>query len=120
MISLTSPPPALTPAELAILSADTPTTFEGIPPLLRHLESSIEFFIDPPFEEFASGNGSLYITEGFVLQNIQFSRIRILTIDSILVHFPFILQQAVKESQFLIHKLLYMPSLELLCDHFQN
>lgn len=66
LISLTAPPPALTSAELAIISVSTPTTFEGIAPLLRHKEELVELTIDPPFESFAGGKGSLFITEGLV------------------------------------------------------
>lgn len=61
---LTSPPPALTPPELQDLSQSTPTTFEGIAPLLRHFEEEVEIVVEPAFEGFAKGTGSLWVTEG--------------------------------------------------------
>lgn len=61
---LTAPPPALTPSELAEISAATPASFEGIPPLLRHLEKEVEFTIEPPVGAFVGGKGELFITEG--------------------------------------------------------
>lgn len=63
---LTQPPPALTPSELAEISAATPSTFEGIPPLLRHKEEEVEFNLEPAFEGFLGGKGSLWVTEGCV------------------------------------------------------
>lgn len=61
---LTSPPPALTPAELVELSAATPESFEGIAPILRHKELDVELTIEPEFEGFKGGKGELYVTEG--------------------------------------------------------
>lgn len=70
LISLTAPPPSLSTAELTQLSSSTPSSFEGIPPLLRHFEREVEFFLDPPFEgvgaEGKGTMGSLWITEGSV------------------------------------------------------
>ncbi|GAA5941268.1 Voldacs domain-containing protein [Sporobolomyces koalae] len=60
---LTAPPPALTPPELQDLSQSTPTTFEGIAPLLRHLEEDVEIRIDPAFQGFTGGTGTVYVTE---------------------------------------------------------
>ncbi|GAA5883020.1 hypothetical protein JCM16303_006795 [Sporobolomyces ruberrimus] len=60
---LTSPPPALTPPELQDLSQSTPATFEGIAPLLRHFEEQVEIRVEPAFEGFSGGTGSVYITE---------------------------------------------------------
>ncbi|GAA5970251.1 hypothetical protein JCM3765_000973 [Sporobolomyces pararoseus] len=60
---LTSPPPALTPPELQDLSQATPATFEGIAPLLRHFEEEVEIRVEPAFEGFTGGRGSVYITE---------------------------------------------------------
>lgn len=62
--SLTSPPPALSQAELVEISASTPSTFEGIAPILRHKQEEVEVTVDPPFESFSGGKGTLYITEG--------------------------------------------------------
>lgn len=64
LTALTAPPPALTSAELAELSISTPNTFEGIPPLLRHLEAEVEFTIEPAFQGATGGKGGLWITEG--------------------------------------------------------
>ncbi|ORY73625.1 regulator of volume decrease after cellular swelling-domain-containing protein [Leucosporidium creatinivorum] len=63
---LSTAPPALTSAELAEISATTPSTFEGIAPLLRHKEEQVEVTVDPAFEEFTGGKGELWITEGAV------------------------------------------------------
>ncbi|GAA6062528.1 hypothetical protein JCM10212_001578 [Sporobolomyces blumeae] len=60
---LTTPPPALTPPELQDLSRSTPASFEGIAPLLRHFEQDVEVRVEPPFEGFEGGRGSLYVTE---------------------------------------------------------
>lgn len=60
---LTSPPPALTPPELQDLSQSTPASFEGIAPLLRHFEEEVEITVDPAFEGFTGGRGSIYVTE---------------------------------------------------------
>ncbi|GAA5932331.1 hypothetical protein JCM1841_000851 [Sporobolomyces salmonicolor] len=60
---LTAPPPALTPPELQSISASTPATFEGIAPLLRHLEDDVELRIEPALEGFEGGTGSLWVTE---------------------------------------------------------
>ncbi|GAA5866064.1 hypothetical protein JCM1840_003397 [Sporobolomyces johnsonii] len=60
---LSAPPPALTPPELQSISASTPATFQGIAPLLRHLEHDVELRIEPPFEGFEGGTGSLWVTE---------------------------------------------------------
>lgn len=65
---LSSPPPALTSAELSELSQSTPSSFEGIPPVLRHREEDVEFTIEPAYEGFSTGRGSLFITEGSVDQ----------------------------------------------------
>jgi hypothetical protein len=61
---LTAPPPALTPSELAEISAATPASFEGIAPLLRHLENEVDFTIEPAVGGFGGGKGELFITEG--------------------------------------------------------
>lgn len=68
---LTAPPPALTPAQLAVISTATPSSFQGIDPLLRHKEDNVTVFIDPPFpglggeHEAKEGiEGELWITEG--------------------------------------------------------
>lgn len=66
---LTAAPPALSPTELVEISASTPSSFEGIAPLLRHFEENVQFFLDPPFEGFGENGdgvtGGLYITEGY-------------------------------------------------------
>lgn len=68
LTKLTSPPPSLSLEDLNQISASTPSSFEGIPPLLRHFEDNVEFFVDPPFEgvggEGAGSLGGLCITEG--------------------------------------------------------
>lgn len=61
---LTAAPPALSSAELAEISAATPSTFEGIAPLLRHKEEQVEVTVDPAFEGLSGGKGELWITEG--------------------------------------------------------
>ncbi|GAA6006820.1 hypothetical protein JCM11491_003193 [Sporobolomyces phaffii] len=60
---LTAPPPALTPPELQDISQSTPATFEGIAPMLRHFEEQVEIRVEPAFEGFSGGKGSVYITE---------------------------------------------------------
>lgn len=67
---LSSPPPALTSAELSELSQSTPSSFEGIPPVLRHKEEDVEFTIEPAYEGFSTGRGSLFITEGSVASTL--------------------------------------------------
>lgn len=65
-ISLLSAPPAvLTAAELAALSVSTPASFEGIPPLLRHEQLDVTLSIDPPFNNYAGGLGTLFVTEEY-------------------------------------------------------
>ena len=61
---LSQPPPALSQAELAEISASTPSTFEGIAPILRHKEEQVTVTVEPAFEGFTGGKGELYITEG--------------------------------------------------------
>ncbi|KAI5481210.1 hypothetical protein MNV49_005645 [Pseudohyphozyma bogoriensis] len=63
---LTSAPPALTAEELAALSTSTPATFEGIAPLLRHREEQVTVTVEPAFQGFEGGKGTLWITEGAV------------------------------------------------------
>lgn len=64
MISLLSATPSvLTDAQLAELSHSTPATFEGIPPLLRHLELNVALTVEPAYEGYAGGSGTLSITE---------------------------------------------------------
>lgn len=62
--SLTAAPPALTAAELAEMSLTTPTSFEGIAPILRYKEEHVEVTVDPPFQGCSGGKGELWITEG--------------------------------------------------------
>ena len=64
---LTAPPAALSRDELVAISAETPSTFEGIPPLTRHHEpQGVRIRVDPPFDGFTGDrlvDGQLFVTE---------------------------------------------------------
>ncbi|KAM0754202.1 hypothetical protein T439DRAFT_323077 [Meredithblackwellia eburnea MCA 4105] len=60
---LTTSPPVLTSEELNTLSQSTPSTFNDIPPLLRHQQEAVTVSIDPPFQDYAGGKGTLFVTE---------------------------------------------------------
>ncbi|TNY19671.1 regulator of volume decrease after cellular swelling-domain-containing protein [Rhodotorula diobovata] len=63
---LSGPPSALSRDELVAISAETPSTFEGIPPLTRHHEpEGVRVRVDPPFEGFTGDglDGQLFVTE---------------------------------------------------------
>ncbi|GAA5940211.1 hypothetical protein JCM3775_007297 [Rhodotorula graminis] len=64
---LSAPPAALSRDELVAISAETPSTFEGIPPLTRHHEPrGVRIRVDPPFESFTGDDivdGQLFVTE---------------------------------------------------------
>ncbi|GAA5895451.1 hypothetical protein JCM8208_005239 [Rhodotorula glutinis] len=64
---LSAPPAALSRDELLAISAETPSTFEGIPPLTRHHERrGVRIRVDPAFEGFTGDglvDGQLFVTE---------------------------------------------------------
>ncbi|GAA5842911.1 hypothetical protein JCM9279_004027 [Rhodotorula babjevae] len=64
---LSAPPAALSRDELLAISAETPSTFEGIPPLTRHHEPrGVRIRVDPPFDGFTGDSlvdGQLFVTE---------------------------------------------------------
>ncbi|GAA5828110.1 hypothetical protein JCM3770_001260 [Rhodotorula araucariae] len=63
---LTGPPAALSRDELLAISAATPSSFEGIPPLTRHHEAaSVRIRVDPPVQGFTGDglDGALWVTE---------------------------------------------------------
>ena len=74
--SLPMPPPALVdslPVYVSLeehinLISSTPTSFNEIPPVLRHREDNVSITLDPPLEGFSSAecvSGTLYIIEKF-------------------------------------------------------
>ncbi|BGP43704.1 hypothetical protein JCM10449v2_007749 [Rhodotorula kratochvilovae] len=63
---LTAPPAALSRDELLAISAATPSSFEGIPPLTRHHEpQGVRIRVDPPLQGFTGEGleGALWVTE---------------------------------------------------------
>ncbi|KAL8278422.1 hypothetical protein RQP46_009112 [Phenoliferia psychrophenolica] len=63
---LSSPPSVLTDAQLSELSGSTPASFQGIPPLLRHQELNVQLSVEPAFEGYVGGSGTLFVTEDSV------------------------------------------------------
>ncbi|GAA5867218.1 hypothetical protein JCM8547_003122 [Rhodosporidiobolus lusitaniae] len=64
---LSSSPPSLTQEELSALSQTTPSSFDGIPPLLRHQETDgVHVKVEPAVQGFTGVGleGELWVTEG--------------------------------------------------------
>lgn len=62
---ITSAPPALSQEELDSLSASTPESFAGIPPLLRHKEEDVFWTVEPEYQGVKQGRGTLWVTEEY-------------------------------------------------------
>jgi chloride channel, nucleotide-sensitive, 1A len=63
---ITSTPTYVSPEEHRDLVGSTPSSFNDIPPVLRHKQENVKVTLDPPVEDFSDEDGAkgiLYVLE---------------------------------------------------------